>query len=58
MEYQPSKERMERTLKTDQERLRAIQEQVPRSAKGQNDHRRHVDHLKRRVDEAAKRLDL
>ncbi len=58
MAYEPTRPQMERGIRTDLERLKVIEERVPRSVKGQNDHRRHVDHLKRRVDEAAKRLDL
>lgn len=49
--------KLEKLLATDLRRLKAIQEQVPRSAKGQNWHREHTDRIKRRVDEVARKLD-
>lgn len=54
---EPERPRLEKLLRTDLERLKVIQEQVPRSAKGQNWHREHTDRIKRRVDETARRLD-
>lgn len=53
----PDRPKLEKLLRTDLKRLEVIQEQVPRSAKGQNWHREHTDRLKRRVDEVARKLD-
>lgn len=53
----PDRPKLEKLLRTDLKRLEVIQEQVPRSAKGQNWHREHTDRIKRRVDEVARKLD-
>ena len=51
-------ENLQKLLRTDQRRLRTIQEGLSRSDREQQWHREHTDRIKRRIDETAKRLDL
>lgn len=58
MASEPTKQKMEKTLKSDLIRLQTIKEQVPRGVKSEAWHIRHTDTIKRRVDETAKKLGL
>jgi hypothetical protein len=51
------RERMERRLRDDLERLRVIREDVPKHKREQEWHRQHTDRLKREVDDLARKLD-